>query len=114
MSLDVSIRDIGNVRILDVRGRATLGEGSDRLHRELRSLIASGWRKVLVNLAEVQQIDSSGISALVRNCTNLVRSGGSLKLVCPPGRVRDALEVTRLLSVIPAFNDEPAALASFQ
>ncbi len=113
MSLEVSVRESGDVRILEARGRATIGEGSDRLHRELRFLIDNGWRKILVNLAEVQQIDSSGISALVRNCSGLVRAGGSLKLVCPPGRVRDALEVTRLLAVIPAFNDEGSALASF-
>jgi anti-anti-sigma factor len=104
----------GDIIAVDVHGRATLGENSEYLDRELQRLAADGWMKMLVNLTGVVQMDSSGISALVRQCTGLSRRGGSLRLVCPKGRVHDALSVTRLLDAIPTFDDETAALASFQ
>ncbi len=113
VELEVSVREVGDVRIVDARGRLTIGEASDRLHRELQRLMESGYRKILVNLTDVQKIDSTGISTLVRNCLTLSRTGGTLKLVCPAGRVRDALSVTRLVESIPTFKDETSALASF-
>src|SRR3989441_5348633 len=114
MGLDISIREAGHVRIVDLQGRLIIGAEADRLQTELRRLIENGYRQIVVNLSCVEQIDSTGISTLVRNCTGLVRAGGSLKLVCPAGRVRAALEVTRLVSAIPTFNDEPQALASLR
>jgi len=114
MGLDLSIRQAGHVRILDLQGRLVIGPEADRLHAELRRLIENGWRQIVVNLSRVAQIDSTGISTLVRNRAGLVRAGGSLKLVCPAGRVRDALEMMRLVSAIPTFDDEPQALASFK
>ncbi len=113
MSLEVSIRTVGEIHVAAARGRIVLGEGTDHLHRELRGLIDAGWRKILINLAEVQQIDSTGISTIVRNCTALSRAGGTLKLVCPPGRVRDSLNLIRIADAIPTFDDEASALASF-
>jgi anti-anti-sigma factor len=103
----------GDVIAVDVHGRATLGENSEYLDRELQRLANDGWTKMLVNLSGVIQMDSSGISALVRQCTGLSRRGGSLRLVCPKGRVHDALSVTRLLEAIPTFDSEAQALASF-
>src|SRR5712691_1729682 len=114
MGLDISIREAGHVRILDLQGRLIIGAEADQLQTELRRLIENGCRQIVVNLSCVEQIDSTGISTLVRNCTGLVRAGGSLKLVCPAGRVRNALEVTRLVSAIPTFDDEPQALASLR
>lgn len=114
VGLSVSVREAGDIRIVDARGCATLGEGSDRLQRELQNVIRTGWRKIVVNLAEVEQIDSAGIGVLVRNCTALARANGTLKLVCPAGRVRDALKVTRLVESIPTFDAEALALASFR
>ncbi len=114
MELEVSVREVGDVRVVDGRGRLTIGEASDRLHRELQRLAEAGWRKILINLTEVQKIDSTGISTLVRNCIGLSRGGGSIKLVCPAGRVREALRITRLDESIPTFDDEAAALASFR
>lgn len=113
MELEIAIREHGDIRILDLSGKLILGEPADRLHREMQRLMKDGWRKVVVNLSGVTRLDSSGISALVRNSTSLIRGGGSLKLVCPPGRVRQALEMTRLANVIPTYDDEPRALASF-
>lgn len=113
MSFKISIREAGTIRIVDASGRITIGESSDHLHQELRKLADQGWRKIVVNLMEVSQIDSSGISALVRNSISLTRTGGSLRLLVGVGRVRDALTVTRLTEAIPTFSDEATALASF-
>ena len=111
--LEVHHTPHGEIMAVNVRGRATLGENSEYLDRELQRLANDGWTKMLVNLSGVVQMDSSGISALVRQCTGLSKRGGSLRLVCPKGRVHDALSVTRLLEAIPTFDNESEALASF-
>lgn len=113
VEFQIKVRESGDVRIVDVEGRLTIGEASERLNEVLSGLAEKGARKILVNLSGVPQIDSSGISALVRNSITLGRGGGSLHLVCKPGRVRDALSVTRLIEAIPTFDSESAALASF-
>ncbi len=114
VSVSIATREAGAVRIVDVSGRITIGESSDRLHHELHYLGEHGWNKILVNLNGVLQIDSSGISSLVRNSISLSRAGGSLRLLVGPGRVRDALTVTRLVEAIPTFDNEATALASFE
>jgi anti-sigma B factor antagonist len=113
VSLQITLRTVGDVSIVDLRGRATIGLGNDLLNSQLRQLVDGGWRKVLVNLASVTQMDSSGISTMVRMFVTLQRTGGSLKLLSPVGRVKEVLELTRLLSSIPHFEDEAQALASF-
>ena len=111
--LEIHTRNDAGIVIVEPRGRATLGENSEILDRELQRLASEGWTKMLVDLSGLVQIDSSGISALVRQCTGLTRKGGSLRLVCPPGRVHDALSVTRLLEAIPTFPKLSAAIESF-
>jgi anti-sigma B factor antagonist len=111
--MEIVVRDHGTVPILDVRGRLTIGEPSEQLNQALDSVIKGGVNKVVVDLNGVPQIDSSGISALVRISIKLTREGGALRLVCRPGRVRDALTVTRLVEAIPTFDTESAALANF-
>jgi anti-anti-sigma factor len=111
--LDITVRESGSIPILDVRGRLTIGEPSDHLHQALDGVFKGGARKVIVDLNGVPQIDSSGISALVRISIKLTREGGALRLICRPGRVRDALTVTRLVEAIPTFDTEAAALANF-
>ena len=111
--LEINVRDSGPVSVLDVHGRLTIGESSEQLHDALESVIKRGARKVVVVLNGVPQIDSSGISTLVRISIQLAREGGILRLVCGEGRVRDALTVTRLIDAIPAFESESAALANF-
>ncbi|MGH9742094.1 MAG: STAS domain-containing protein [Candidatus Acidiferrum sp.] len=111
--LEITVRGSEAVPILDVRGRLTIGEPSEQLHKALESVIKGGARKVVVDLNGVPQIDSSGISALVRISIQLTRDGGAVRLVCGPGRVRDALTVTRLVEAIPTFSNEAAALANF-
>lgn len=104
---------VGDVTVLDVHGRATLGAGNDALSAELRKLAEGQAAKILVNLAGVSQMDSSGISTIVRTFVTLERGGGKLKLVSPVGHVRAVLELTRLTQSIPTFDDEATALASF-
>jgi anti-sigma B factor antagonist len=113
VGLQISTRQSGDVTILDLQGRVTIGRGSDLLSNELRDLVERGTRKLLVNLMGVPQMDSSGISTLVRSFVSLQRAGGSLKLLQPVGHVREVLELTRLLQSIPTFDNEAAALASF-
>ncbi len=114
VELTTTIRMSGDVSILDLEGRVTIGESCERLATELLELIRGGGRKILINLRSTQQMDSSGISTLVRAYVSLRRSGGSLKLLAPQGRVRTVLTVTRLIKVLPVFDDEAAALDSFK
>jgi anti-sigma B factor antagonist len=114
VGLQILIRECGDVTILDLRGRATIGVDSDLLIGHLNKLVATGVRKLLLNLADATQLDSSGISAIFEAYVSLRRQGGSLKLLCPLGRVRAVLRVVRLPDIIPTFEDETQALASFR
>ena len=89
MGLQISIRESGDVTILDLQGRVTIGDSSELLSAYLKKLVAKGVRKLLLNLADVTQLDSSGISAVIGNYVSLRRQGDSVKLVCPRGRVQD-------------------------
>lgn len=112
--MEITVRESpGDVYVLEVRGRLTIGEPSDQLNDALQAVVKRGGRKVVVNLNNVPQIDSSGISSLVRVSIHLAREGGAVHLVCGPGRVRDSLTVTRLIEAIPTFETESAALAKF-
>ena len=114
MGLKISTRECGDVTILDLHGRATIGADSDLLNSHLQKLVANGVRKLLLNLAGVTQLDSSGICAIIGTYVSLSRQGGSLKLLRPCGRVRAVLRVIRLPDLIPTFEDEAQALASFR
>ena len=114
MGLQISIRESADVTILDLQGKATIGVDSDLLSVQLKKLLAKGVRKLLLNLEDVTQLDSSGISAVVGAYVSLSRQGGSLKLLCPGGRVHDVLRVIRLADFIPTFENETQALASFR
>ncbi len=114
MGLQILIRESGDVTILDLQGRATISIDSDLLIGHLDKLVATGVRKLLLNLADLTQLDSSGISAIFEAYVSLRRQGGTLKLRCPWGRVRAVLRVIRLPDIIPTFEDETQALASFR
>ncbi len=114
MGLQVSIRESADVTILDLQGRATIGRGNDLLSSHLRKLIGGGTRKVLLNLAGVPQVDSSSLSTIVRAFVSLGHQGGSLKLLRPCGSVRMVLETLHLVDIIPSFEDEAEAMASFR
>ncbi len=114
MGLQISIRESDDVTILDLQGRVTIGVDSDLLSGQLENLVANGVRNLLLNLADVTQLDSSGVSVIVGTYVSLRRQGGSLKLLCPCGRVRAVLQVIHMPEIIPTFEDETEALASFR
>lgn len=115
MSLQISIRESDDVTILDLRGRSTIDGGeSELLESHLQKLIASGARKLLLNLADLTQVDSSGLGVIVGTCASLRRQGGDLKVLRPTGLVLEVFRVLRLLEAIPSFEDEAQALASFR
>ena len=107
--LEVSVRSKGDVHIVDVHGRLTIGEPSEHLNEFVQNLTQQGARKIIVNLDDIPQIDSSGISVLVKLSISLARKGGALHHVTGHGRVRDALTVTRLVEAIPTFETEALA-----
>lgn len=114
MGLQISIREYGEVSILDLLGRSTVdGGGTELLSRHLRHLTAQGKRKLLLNLAKLSKIDSSGVSLIVEMYASLKRKAGALKLLSPRGGVLDVLTLFRLTGVIPCFDDETEALESF-
>ena len=114
MGLQIAIRESDDVTILDLRGRATIGADSQLLSSHLQKLVAKGVRKLLLNLANLTQVDSSGVSTIVGTYTSLRRQSGDLKLLRPCGRVLVALRVIHVLDIIPSFEDETQALASFR
>ncbi|HKS81289.1 MAG TPA: STAS domain-containing protein [Candidatus Acidoferrales bacterium] len=114
MGLQISQRKSGSVTVLDLQGRITIGGSNDALGAELRRLAEESINDVIVNLAGVTQMDSSGISTLVRSFVTFERNGGGLKLLNPTGHVREVLELTRLINSIPTYTDEEKCVASFR
>lgn len=113
MSVNVNTRTNGDITIVDLAGRITLGEGSVVLREKVKELSAAGSKKILLNLGEVNYIDSSGIGELVSAFTSVSNAGGSLKLLNLTKRVQDLLQITKLYTVFEVFDDEAHAIASF-
>jgi anti-sigma B factor antagonist len=111
--LEVTAREEGGVHFVHINGRLTIGEPSEHLTEFVQNLMRGGALKIIVNLNDIPQIDSSGISVLVKLSISLARQGGGLHLVSGPGRVRDSLTVTRLVEAIPTFESEEAAKVGF-
>jgi anti-sigma B factor antagonist len=107
-------RIIGDVTVLDLKGKMTLGEGDELLKDKINSLIHQGQKKLLLNLEGVPYIDSAGLGEIVRTYTTVSRQGGILKLVNLTKRITDLLSITKLLTVFETFDSEPEALKSFQ
>jgi anti-anti-sigma factor len=115
VALQVSIRESADVTILDLRGRSTVNGGeSESLSRQLKKLVTDSVCKLLLNVRDLTQVDSSGVSVIVGTYVSLKRRGGDLKLLHPSGRVLDVLTVFHLTGAIPMFEDEAEALDSFQ
>lgn len=115
MGLQISTRKFRDITILDLQGRSTINGGeSELLDSQLQTLIASGVRKLLLNLTNLTQVDSTGVSIIVKTFVSLRDQGGALKLLCPCGRVLEVLTMLRLLETIPSFVDETQALISFR
>ena len=111
--LDVKERQAGDVTILDLRGEVRIGEGSIALRDAIRNLADTGKNKLLLNLAGVSYIDSSGIGELIANYTTVSRQGGQLKLLNLTDRIQNLLVITKLLTVFDAYDNEAEALQSF-
>ena len=112
MSLQISTRQFNDVTILDLRG-SLLGTEGERLRVVSKSFVDIDPGKLLFNLTELRQIDSSGICVVVQAHLSLKKRGGNLKLITPQGQARDTLMVLHLLDIIPTFENEAQALASF-
>jgi anti-sigma B factor antagonist len=113
MSLNVNIRHVEGVTVLDLSGRITLGEGSVALRDAVREAVAAGSKKIVVNLADVNYIDSAGLGELVGAYTSVKNAGGELKLLSLSKKVKDLLVITKLLTVFDVKDDEKDAIASF-
>ncbi len=113
MSIKLSTRQVGDVSVVDVAGRITLGEGSSALRDLMRDLVSKGQKKILLNLGDVSYIDSSGIGELVSGFTTVTNSGGNLKLLNLNKRVKDLLQITKLYTVFDVHEDEAGAIRSF-
>src|SRR5260370_8332140 len=103
LPMEISVRECGPVSVIEVHGRLTIGEPAEQLHDALECVVKAGTKKVVVILNGIPQIDSSGISTLVRISLQLAPEGGVLRLVCGPGRSRDSLTVTPLIAPLPPF-----------
>jgi anti-sigma B factor antagonist len=111
--LHATHRDAGPVTVVDCSGKITLGDGSALLRKTLRGLLEEERTKILLNLADVDYIDSSGIGELVSGFTAVKSRGGDLKLVHLTKKVRDLLQLTGLYTVFEVFTDEGTALQSY-
>jgi len=106
-------RVVGDVTILDLKGKITLGEGDEALKDKINSLALQNRKQILLNLADVPYIDSAGLGEIVRTYTTISRQGGQLKLVHLTKRITDLLSITKLLTVFETFDTEAEALKSF-
>jgi anti-sigma B factor antagonist len=109
----LNTRQIGDVSVVDVAGRITLGEGSSALRDSVREMVSKGQKKILLNLGEVSYIDSSGIGELVSAFTTVTNGGGQLKLLNLTKRVKDLLQITKLYTVFDVHDNEVTAIRSF-
>jgi anti-sigma B factor antagonist len=113
MALHATHRDAGRVTVVDLSGRITLGDGSALLRKTVRGLLDDQRMQILLNLADVDYIDSSGIGELVSGFTAVKNRNGNLKLLHLTKKVRDLLQITKLFTVFDVYTDEGTAVRSF-
>jgi anti-sigma B factor antagonist len=111
--MQITERAIGDVMVLDLKGKITLGEGDELLKDKVNSLVNQGHKKIVLNLAGVPYIDSAGLGEIVRTYTTVSRQGGSLKLLSLTKRITDLLSITKLLTVFECHDNEAEAVKSF-
>jgi anti-sigma B factor antagonist len=112
--MKATIRQVDSVIVIDISGRITLGEGCAQLRELIRDLLSKGNKQILLNLADVTYIDSSGIGELVSAFTAVSNQGGQLKLLNLTKKVHDLLQITKLYTVFDIHDDEAKGIASFQ
>jgi anti-sigma B factor antagonist len=111
--MQIDERAVGDVVVLDLKGKITLGEGDELLKDKVNSLVNQGKKKIVLNLEGVPYIDSAGLGEVVRTYTTVSRQGGSLKLLNVTKRISDLLSITKLLTVFETFDSENDAVRSF-
>ena len=111
--LNINERQAGDVTVLDLSGKITIGEGSVALRTAVRRLLEEGKKRVLLNLANVSYIDSSGIGELVSSYTAANKEGGQLKLLNLTQKIKDLLTITKLYTVFDVYDNEAEALNSY-
>lgn len=114
MQLEIRERAFGDVTLLDVIGKITIGEGSVQLREVITKLLDAGRNRIVLNLSGVSYVDSSGIGELVSSLTTTKNTGGKLKLLNPPKKIKDLLMITKLLTVFEIHEDEQTAVESYQ
>ena len=112
--MKIEARTIGDVTLLDCSGKITLGEGTMAVRNTVRDVLKNNGKKIILNLADVNYIDSSGIGELVSTNTTVTNNGGQLKLLNLTKKIQELLAITKLLTVFQVFENEQAALASFK
>lgn len=113
MSVKAAIRHSGNVAIVDLSGRITLGEGSGLLRSTIKDLVTDGNRNILLNLKDVTYLDSAGLGEMVGSYATVTNQGGQIKLLNVQSKVHDLLQITKLYTVFATYSDEGEALRSF-
>ena len=112
-SLTIQERQLGGVTIIDLDGKILIGETNRQLHDAIKTLVEEGKQQILLNMAKVSYIDSSGLGEMVAAFTTLKSSGGALKLVNVPVKVTSLMTITKLYTVFDIFEDEASGVASF-
>ena len=112
--MDIKERVVSGVSILDLSGKIVLGEGDVQVKERIKDLLSDGQRRILLNLSEVNYIDSAGLGSLIGSYTTVKRDGGSLKLMNLTKRIQDLLAITKLITVFETFDSEAEALDAFK
>jgi anti-sigma B factor antagonist len=111
--MKIETRTVGDVHVLDCSGKITLGEGTMAVRNTVKDVLKGGGKKIILNLSDVNYIDSSGIGELVSSYTTVTNQGGHLKLVNLTKKIHELLAITKLLTVFQVFDSEQAAISSF-
>jgi anti-sigma B factor antagonist len=111
--MQIDERKVGEVVILDLKGKLTLGDGDELLRGKINGLVQAGQKRIVLNLGEVPYIDSAGLGEVVRSYTTVKKQGGVLKLLSLTKRIQDLLAITKLLTVFDTYDTEPDAVTSF-
>jgi len=114
VTIKTKIREVGDVRIVDLSGRITLGDGTKSLRETVQGLLGEGQKRILLNMGEVAYIDSAGIGELVASLISVQNRGGELKLLKLTRKVHDAVQITKVYTVFEIADDEGTAIRSFK
>ncbi len=111
--MKIETRTVGDIHVLDCSGKITLGEGTMAIRNKVREVLKNGGKKIVLNLSDVNYIDSSGIGELVSSFTTVTNAGGQLKLLNLTKKIQELLAITKLLTVFSVYQSEQEAIASF-